>query len=660
MLKLKNICFFLTLFVISLASCRIVLAKDTQYYPAADNYLKTLFPSANRYVEDLSGEWERSLDDAKWTPVRLPMADEYREKIYYRKTVSIKTDDFEHYIYHLQFFGVEDEVEFYINNHFVGRYFSSSTPISVRIPNNVIQKDNNQFKLICFAAQSASRLVKQRSLYSKKISTGVVRELYLIGTPSIWVSDLKFSTKFSSNYSSASIHSSIKVSSANLDKLFSNKANDSVAQKLSVGTAFVIEQFLRNKATGEIVAQSNSATHVLESERITPIEIVLNVQQPMLWTPTTPNLYELSTKISKNGIEIEDYRTTIGLCEIQTRGNLICLNGNTLTINGVCYVEDFPTNSSMSATEKMENDINSIKTIGANLIRYKFAPPHPYLMNLCNQMGLLVFVETPIYGAPSDILRSDEIVVRMKNLAELITNFYCGYSCLAALGIGEGIEETEENSKDYFDKVISVFKTANVLVYKNSYLNSKKIITNNIDLIGLTDYQGRSNFEEIDNDLKRLTALAGGKPVFLSLGFPIQPNNYDGYSDSRSLEFQAYYIQKVYELFAGAQGACNFIYAYNDYQLASPLLMANNKDQYLFSWGITSNQGAARKGMQTLKALYKNEAAPLVGAGSYSDEAPVSFIAVSIIIFLVLMFMMNRYRRFREYMIRSITRPYNF
>jgi hypothetical protein len=47
----------------------------------------------------------------------------------------------------------------------------------------------------------------------------------------------------------------------------------------------------------------------------------------------------------------------------------------------------------------------------------------------------------------------------------------------------------------------------------------------------------------------------------------------------------------------------------------------------------------------------------LVGAGSYSDEAPVSFIAVSIIIFLVLMFMMNRYRRFREYMIRSITAP---
>jgi hypothetical protein len=89
-------------------------------------------------------------------------------------------------------------------------------------------------------------------------------------------------------------------------------------------------------------------------------------------------------------------------------------------------------------------------------------------------------------------------------------------------------------------------------------------------------------------------------------------------------------------------------------------MLISNEDQYLCSSGIVDIQRKPRLSYRTLQALFNEEKEPLLDAGKYSEGTPLSFIIVGIILALILVFLINRYRRFREYLTRAVLRPYNF
>ena len=60
------------------------------------------------------------------------------------------------------------------------------------------------------------------------------------------------------------------------------------------------------------------------------------------------------------------------------------------------------------------------------------------------------------------------------------------------------------------------------------------------------------------------------------------------------------------------------------------------------------------------KALINDEKEPLLQAREFDDATPLVFIGTGIVLALILTFLVNRSRRFREYFVRSIVRPYNF
>jgi beta-galactosidase len=67
-----------------------------------------------------------------------------------------------------------------------------------------------------------------------------------------------------------------------------------------------------------------------------------------------------------------------------------------------------------------------------------------------------------------------------------------------------------------------------------------------------------------------------------------------------------------------------------------------------------------RKSFFTLQAHFNNEKEPLLNAGSYKESSPISYIIIGIAVSLIILFLVNRFRRFREYFLRSLFRPYNF
>jgi hypothetical protein len=637
------------------------ISKPTIYEPSSNDYIKTLIPSQDRYVINLSGEWERSYNESKWSKVSLPECEQENQKIIYRKTINIPPDQINNYVWQLYFLGVDDEVELYFNDQFVGRYLGAMTPFTVRIQQSFIKEVNNVVKLVCYPAQYASRTIKQHRIDSKRVFTGVIRDIFLIGTPEIWVSDININLKFAPNYNNCLIRSTVKISSVEIDRIMSKlTVKDSIITRNINSTSVTVEQFLKNKANGEIVAQSTPQRIEIESERTISVDLALSLNQPALWSISNPNLYELVTRITKAGYEFDEYNTTLGLSDFTIHDRQFYLNGNQIDLKGVSYIEDFFTNHQYLTFEQMEQDISLIKTLGTNVIRFCQTIPHPYLLDLCYKYGIMVFVELPVYSIPKELISSDEVSVRMMNIADRIITAYNQYLCVIAYGSSEGIEEGTKQAKDYSSKLTKLLSSSNRLIYKIALLGAKTIDSEHFDFIGITDIAGNRDFEQLTKELNNISSKISGKPVFVSFGLPIQVNNYNGYSDPLSLEFQAYYIQKIYEILKRDQITSNFFFAFNDFETENPLLITNNKDEYDFTWGIVDRNRNQRKSYQTLKALFNIENTPLLSAGSFIEDSPLSYIILGLVLVLIVLFLLNRFRRFREYLFRSLMRPYNF
>lgn len=61
-----------------------------------------------------------------------------------------------------------------------------------------------------------------------------------------------------------------------------------------------------------------------------------------------------------------------------------------------------------------------------------------------------------------------------------------------------------------------------------------------------------------------------------------------------------------------------------------------------------------------LKNLFLNDKLPLLNRGNFEQIQTTSYIIIGLIALLLLLYILNRYNRFREYFFRAFLRSYNF
>jgi len=637
-------------------------ANKTPYKSFTKEQLYELVPTTTRFIENLRYKWQLSIDGTNWEKISLPFYIPKNSEIQLKRNIRIDKSILYASVWHLYFLGIDDEVEIYLNSQFVGRFFGSMTPFIVKIPPKLMISESNTILLKILPSRSSSRQIKEQNLYTKKVNTGSLREILLIGTPHIWISDLKYKMKFNSDYSKAFVNATVKVSSGYIDQMFGKLQKDTLS---AVKIDFGLEAMILDKVSGEIIGRSPISSFEIQSERTNREEISLAVEKPELWTVTNPKLYQLSVRVTKGGVTIDEFRTDLGFREVTTGSYLgkpvLALNGALFDFKGVDYIEDYYHTGQSLSMSRMERDIRNIKTLGANVIRIKYNPPNPYFIKLCNKYGLFVMVELPIYDVPNSIFGSDEIKVRMKNISEKMINTYSNDPSIFAWGMYEGVFENNPHLKDFEKYVVPLFrKYSDLPLYKTVLSNSDSINTENFDFILVRQIGSKNNFDKIKHELSLIKQNLTGKPVIFNYGMMIQPDNHNGYSDPLSTESQANYIFNLFYLTKSLKLAGSLVWSYNDYLLNNPTMILNNDNKLTSTSGLLDRYRQQRLSFSTLQTLFNNEKDPLFYAGSYSEESPISFIVYGIIIILIFLLLVNRFKRFREYLFRSFFRPYNF
>jgi len=164
--------------------------------------------------------------------------------------------------------------------------------------------------------------------------------------------------------------------------------NETSSSQSIVVKALLWDTSSKNVGKGQVqmVLPANSEKEITQT---------IQVSNPMLWTPETPDLYQAQVQVLKDKKVLDDTRTGFGIRSIKfTAENGFQLNGKTVKINGGCVHHDNGCLGSAAFDRAEERKIELLKAGGFNAVRTSHNPPSEAFLNACDKLGLLVMDES--------------------------------------------------------------------------------------------------------------------------------------------------------------------------------------------------------------------------------------------------------------------------
>lgn len=162
------------------------------------------------------------------------------------------------------------------------------------------------------------------------------------------------------------------------------------------------------------------------------------------WDIEHPVLYEISAVLYRNGIPEDDLIDRVGFRTIRVVGKRIFLNRKPIRIKGFCRHEAHPQFGCAIPFEMMAYDLELIRDMGANSIRTAHYPNDERFLDLCDEMGILVWEENHARGLSEKEMKNPYFEPQAEAcIREMITTHY-NHPCIYIWGIlNECASDTE-------------------------------------------------------------------------------------------------------------------------------------------------------------------------------------------------------------------------
>lgn len=635
-------------------------AAPAAYQALTPEQYSSFITQDTRKVYDLSGTWQVIEDGSPVGSTSVPGHIDQKDHIQLRKTLKIEQSSLLSHSWHLYLLGAVEEVELFVNGRYIMRYPGGMAPFSIRIPDGLLRTGQNSIELgITRTAGLTSRINRfARSAASQRM--GLLREVFLIGTPHVWTEDILVRSSVRSGVGTVNVKARIKSG------LVENIVRQQVTDGLSVGRANVMaEAMLIDRKTQQVVARSGASSIGIARSREATLQFTLNVYNPSLWSIADPQLYDLVVRIDHNGALLDLYKRKFGFRTLAVTTvdgtRRFALNDSVIRIHAINYVEDVPELGSSLTYANFRRDVSLLKTLGVNVIRIRGNIPHPVLLDLCDEYGIMVMVDASLADVPSGMLKNDEILTRFKNSAERISLYVETHPSVVAVGISDGLDETSSEVSDYHRMALQMFRRqSSKHIYKvvpATLLNATS--EGGFDFIVMKFYSAADStvFTSLRQDVARMFRNVA---VLAEFGTAISPLNLNGFSDQLSNEAQALNISKFYTWSFGAGLAGVVVWSFSDYALHRPTILVDHFDSHISTCGLVDVYRQRRVAYDVYKALINDEKLPLLQARDNVFSTPMVFIIGGLLLALAIAFTANQSRRFREYVIRAMLRPYNF
>lgn len=355
-----------------------------EFEPCAGNYAGQKFPVA------VPGCWENH-----------PLFADYRGEGIYRKTFQAQGN------VRIECKGVSHTATVYLDGHEIGHHYNAYTPFSVVVSDLEpgrhmleIKADNR------FHKDSALHVPNDYMSYGG-ISRGVVvEELNDLYLEYVHVKTYRENEQW---------HVQVKAA-VNVLKIGQNEEEDITIQGKIKDTAF------------EWKLTDTAKKHY---EFCTDLKID-GIEE---WSPETPMLYLVELQVLREDEVIDDLIERFGFREICVQGKYILLNGKRLRIKGVCRHEDHPDYGCALPYQAIYNDLVLIKQMGANSIRTAHYPNDEIFLDLCDELGILVWEENHARGLEEDRMKHPLFEEQAEQVIREMIFYHYNHPCIFIWGI---------------------------------------------------------------------------------------------------------------------------------------------------------------------------------------------------------------------------------
>ena len=439
MISLKSFLYnlFIAAIVLSQATFSQVIFRDLPNYKINTSDQLFFDITDTREVISLNGNWKvYPADDEKKEKVsiRVPSIFEGKGEFVFEKNFPLTSAQLDNHKISLNFFGLNYSADISVNKVIIYRHPGGEFPFTVSLPRDILRsdKDNIISVKLSYKLDSQNTIpLKQRFLFPQNFG-GVIRDVYLHLTPNVSISDFTFKTDvdLKSNKAIISFRSVV-------DNKEFKKTNDTLGTQssFSLRTHIFYPDGKTSLSSGSSTGFSDN-NFVLKQNKQIEIKNSITIASPTLWSPENPASYIVRLELWRGEQLIDRHDQSIALFKLESTQNSFSLNGKDFNLHGVTYSPSFYQYGTLSSYDRMESDLEKIKQAGFNSVRFSKSLPNPYYLRLCEQIGLLAFVELPIANLPEGLAGSQNFVVRSKNYLSSLLKAYENFSALGGIGFG--------------------------------------------------------------------------------------------------------------------------------------------------------------------------------------------------------------------------------
>lgn len=154
-------------------------------------------------------------------------------------------------------------------------------------------------------------------------------------------------------------------------------------------------------------AAVNLGSRTIKPGRSAAFAARLEMATPRVWSPSDPQLYDVSLVATGNGASA-GYRLFSGIRSIAVKAGRLLLNGAPVHFRGVWMHEDEPKGGGAVSHAREELFVRLAKQLGATVLRTHY-PFTPYMHELADRGGLMIWSEIPVYQVPRSVLAKSSV-----------------------------------------------------------------------------------------------------------------------------------------------------------------------------------------------------------------------------------------------------------
>ena len=194
-----------------------------------------------------------------------------------------------------------------------------------------------------------------------------------------------------------------------------------------------------------------------EGESVLHAEFALEDVQ--IWSPETPKLYTVKAVLNVGGKEVDDLFERFGFREIKIEGKHILLNGEPLRIRGLCRHEDHPHIGCAFPYEAMMHDLLLLKDLGANSVRTAHYPNDERFLDLCDELGILVWEENHARGLSLEQMQNPNFEPQAEQVTREMVLFHYNHPSIYIWGILNECASDSEFGKECYEKQFALIRS---------------------------------------------------------------------------------------------------------------------------------------------------------------------------------------------------------